>query len=75
MTWMLGRLRAWIVGIGAALVLGVALVWQAWSRGYEARKDDENDETLDRLGKGRDRLRDHDGLSPDERLRRNDGDW
>jgi dienelactone hydrolase len=72
---MLTRIKTWLALAGAAVV-AVAL---AFFRGRSAgKKDAENEqarETIDRTEAGRDAVQDgrDSGLSPADRLRRNDG--
>jgi len=52
--------------------------WKEWRARKQGRQDAEREalrDTQERMEKGRDRLREHDSLDPDERLRRNDQRW
>ena len=65
------------------VIAGIALVvfvpWFFYRKGRKAeRKEVQHEQALDaqrRVKAGRDRARDHGGLTPDERLRANDGEW
>jgi uncharacterized protein HemX len=72
-----GALTEIIVAVVLALLSGGGLF--AWGRhkrnqGREDAHNDQTADTLDRLKKAQDAKRDSDG-TPDERVRRNDGQW
>lgn len=53
-------------------------VWKEWQAERRGKREAEREALEDekrRLEKGRKALRDADGVSPDEQLRRNDGRW
>jgi hypothetical protein len=73
---MIGRLKAWLAIAGAALMAFAA----AYFRGRAAGRADAQTEALEddarRMEAGRAAVRDgRDAGTPDERLRRNDGQW
>ena len=74
---MIGRIKTWLAAAGA-VVLAVAV---AFLRGRATGRNDAETEALrdekSRTTSGRDAIREgrDTGLSPSERVRRNDGDW
>jgi hypothetical protein len=72
---ILSKIKAWFLGVGAFLALIISTVFVSRNAGYNSRKAEEKSNALDSLEKGREHLRDGRELDPDERLRRNDGDW
>lgn len=72
---MIARLKLWAAALGAALVALAVAALRLRRSGYRARKAEDDAETIRRLEKGRGAVRDGRGDDPDERLRRNDGQW
>lgn len=76
---MIGAVLDLILGpLGAALgaIVAVALAYfRGKSAGKKGAEHDAMQDTLDRVQKGRDAVRDGRGRNPADRLRENDGRW
>jgi len=71
------RLKMWLAAAGGVvLAVGFAFL-RGWSAGKEDAEDEFRRDKAKREGAGRDKVREgrDSGLPPDERVRRNDGDW
>ena len=68
-----------LTGLLAGAAAIVALIFGAFMRGRKSQRDDTNGQnaidTLGRVSKGRDAVRDGRDLDPGDRLRANDGRW
>lgn len=73
MIW--SRLYRALAAAGAFLLLVAAAVLKIRSNVKHEVERDVMEDTLDRVQKGRDAVRDGRGSDPAERLRKNDGKW
>lgn len=71
------RLKLWLGAILAALGAGFVIALQLASGQRAKVRAKQAESTIERIQDGQDAMREGraSGLSPDERLRRNDGQW
>lgn len=74
---MIGEIQTLLALLGTAIVAVALAFLRGKSKGKKEAQHDILKDKSDREAKGRERLRDgrDSGLSPDERVRRNDGPW
>lgn len=75
LSYITGPIWKYLAALGAAVVAVLAAYAGGRGAGRKGAENDAMRETINRVEKGRDAVRDGRGGDPAERLRKNDGKW